>query len=252
MSSRKNTDPFQVMTSNRLCNKWGNWRINTCDMKSGRPKSSSPFLLFHRPSPAMEIVWFRTVSLYLCRSELARCCLLNKDTFGEFSGDVVALRWEKGSPHQKLLASKRCVAASRASRWWRACVQRRWLNQVAWEAARMHAFPHRTETNFLPWRRHFCGGIAGIDRIHATTRYVPSSDAAVVCPHCDDAPVCVALWRQVGEKMVRSTPHLDIGCGSCMTSRSFQGHDVGWVTVFSLSRGVRNLTWRRCDAYYDE
>jgi len=210
------------------------------------------FILSHPPLLAMELLLFQMSSASMTRLELARCCLLDKKTFEEFSGDLDALRCGKASPHQKLLGSKRCVAASRITRWWRGCVQRRWLNHVAFDAARMHAFPHRTETNYRPWRRLFCGGIAGIDRIHATTRFVHSSDAAVVCPDCKDAPVSVALWRQVGCKMVRSTPYLDIGCGSCMMSRSFQGHDVGWVALFSPSRGARNISWSRFDVDYEE
>ena len=226
--------------------------VRKCDPRCRWPKSSSPSFFFHRPLPAMEVLFLQLVSPYMIRLELARCCLLNKQTREEFSGDLDALRCEKGSPHQKLLGSKRFVAAIHASRWWHGCTQRRWLNRVAWEAARLHAFPHRTETNYPPWRRHFCGGIAGIDRIHATTRFVSNSGAAVACPECKTASASVALWRQVGDKIIRSTPHLDIGCSSCMLSRSFHDYSVGRITIFSGSPGAGELPWSRYDDDSDE
>jgi len=117
----------------------------------------------------------------------------------------------------------------------------------------MHSFPHRTETNYPPWRRHFCGGIAGIDRILATTRYVPFFDADVACPECGTSPASVAVWRRIGEKMVRSTPYLAIGCGACMSSESCNGYDEGCITAFSQARGAKKeLIWSNLEVEYDD
>jgi hypothetical protein len=177
------------------------------------------------------------------RHEIARCCLLNRQAHWEFSRDLDALRCQERQPQQKLLGAKLVVAVNRISRWWLACARRQWLNQVAWDAARMHAFPHRTETNYAPWRRHFRGGIDGIKRILATTRYLVHSDADVACPECRTSPVCVALWTQVGEKMARSTPHLHIGCVACMISSPHFSHDdIVCMKVFSASMR-RKAVW---------
>ena len=101
----------------------------------------------------MIVLLLDLISPCMKRHEIARCCLLNRQAFWEFSRDLDALRCQERQPQQKLLGAKLVVATNRISRWWLACTRRQWLNQVAWDAARMHAFPHRTETNFAPLRR---------------------------------------------------------------------------------------------------
>jgi len=168
---------------------------------------------------------------------MARCCLLNRCMLTEFSEDLEALRIKRKLSRQKLLGSKRFVAAIQTFRWWQRVARRRWLNQVAWEAARMHAFPHRTETNYPPWRRFFCGGVAGIALIRGTTRFIPRCDTELLCPECGTSPINVAIWSQFGEKMVRSTPHIDIGCRSCMLSREYHYFDAALVSFFEARFG---------------
>ena len=200
----------------------------------------------------MDLLLLQLLSPYMKRIEIARCCLLNKLTRNEFCDDLNSLRRMEKLPNQKLIGSTRFVAASRASQWWRSCVQRQWLNRVAYDAAHMHAFPHRTETNYPPLRRHFRGGIDGIRRIRATIKYVTYSDTEIACPECETCPVTMALWTQVGERVVRSTPQLHIGCRHCIFSHSRWSHDIGWITSLTASGRLGELSWYRVDADYDE
>jgi len=109
----------------------------------------------------------------------------------------------------------------------------------------MHAFPHRTETNYPPWRRHFRGGLAGIERIHATTRFVPCSETRFLCPVCGLSSIDTANWFQVGEGVLSSTPVIKIGCRPCIFTRDFWSHDsdAGWLTTLQASFGRSQLPW---------
>lgn len=142
-----------------------------------------------------------------------------------------------------LPGAARSVAANRLARWWLLVRFDHWLNAAAAAAVRIHAFPHRTETNYVPWRRHYGGGIVSIDRLRALRRFGSRLREAPVCPRCSAAPASAVVYKQVGCKMVSSTPHVDLYCRMCVQQAWCWEDEHVLVSHFGQFKLARTLHW---------
>jgi len=120
------------------------------------------------------------------------------------------------SKHNLLIGTARCIAAAIISKWWKLKLMRSWMDKVLHAAVRLHAFPHRFNTNYKPWDIHFHEGINSIQRIMHTNKFTPRLLKMPQCPCCKTAPLEAAWYRRIGCKMARSTPHIDVGCATCL------------------------------------
>jgi len=208
-----------------------------------------------------DVLFLELASPFLTRCDILACCKTTRLNHEVRSLDLAVLRFTPmrevpGWRHAKHLlpGTIRLTAAAKLGRWWRRSLTRRWLDLVAWSAARMHAFPHRTRANYPPWRRHFDGGLAGIGRIMATVRFTPAAlSVPLWCPVCHKAPVTCAWYYWIGTKMARSSPYISIGCASCSMAERGYRDDVVQVSYFAswLEKGCRaELAW--IDQEYEE
>ena len=201
----------------------------------------------------MEIYQIQIASQFLTRSDLVHCCLVTLCSSKTFRQDLRSLREKRPLPQCLLLGSARAVAATIISKWLQTTLMKRWLNRVAWEGARKHCFPHRTETNYKPWREHFRGGLAGIERIMTTLKFTPQLKEIPLCPECQSAPVSAAWWRHIGDCMPRSSPYLHVGCESCAISLGgycfsmYAETEPGIITFYQnyKPRSFKILQWVR-------
>jgi hypothetical protein len=186
----------------------------------------------------MELQPLQLASSFLLADEIVRCCSTSLAAWGAFAADARGLAGRFRPRRFRLEGAARCVAARTISRLWRLRRVRAWMDAVARDAARLHAFPHRTETNYAPWRAHFRGGIAGIARIMATQRFTPHLQAHPTCPECGVGEVEVAWHWRDGCKMARSTPRLTLGCRACRESvaERLEQEGTALVTWFRTPR----------------
>jgi hypothetical protein len=133
----------------------------------------------------------------------------------------------------RLLGTIRHVAAARLSFWWQRALLRIWLDRVAYDAARMHSFPHRLITNFPPWTCHFKGGLSHISRILSTVSFTPRVETLPCCTACGRVVDAVCFFRDE-VKMVNSSPHLYVGCRECLLRAPLATHSVS--TVYTTYR----------------
>lgn len=190
------------------------------------------------------------VSTSLKRADLAKCFLLSKTLYQAFRQELLALKLCSWLRLCRTLGSRRSVAAHLIAKWWFNVGRSRWLNRVAYEAVRLHAFPHRTVTNYLPWKDHFRGGILAIDRIHATKDFASPRDS-LECPVCRSAFIDTAVYTQIGEKMAQSTPRVDVGCGNCLLvlrEREWSYADRALYTTLGRFRCGGEATWIRVES----
>ena len=175
------------------------------------------------------------ISPFLVRSDLLTCCSINQSSFVEYHYDRQALR-EHLVLVGLLTGVLRSAASGKIARWWRLRRLECWMNNVARSVARMHAFPHRTSTNYIPWKRHFTGGLAGIDRILSKTRFTPRLSKPIECSKCNKNSVDSATYLQIGSKMARSTPTVSLTCSLCADGVTDDDWDFNGVYLSSLCR----------------
>lgn len=164
----------------------------------------------------MEEFVFLSVSGFLCAKDIGKYCIASVTLAKHYEKDIGTLRLGHLSSNQVPLPGiSRCLAADVLIGWWRRQRLQNWMDRVACEGVRMHAFPNRFETNYKPWRSNFSQGVVSIPRIYETVRFTPTLYKTTRCPCCQKEPIEAAWYWRDGDKMVRSTPHLDVGCLSC-------------------------------------
>ena len=141
--------------------------------------------------------------------------------------------------------ASRQLAAYRIRCAWLAWKAERWLNQVINDCKRFHAFAHRLEVNFEPAAVHFGHGLASLDRLSANSRLVRLGGKLPMCPFCETAPIGMAFYYSIGEKMPRSTPHLLLGCAPCATG-DLRTNTVPWLDLLYQQPRVTRYQGSKC------
>ena len=208
----------------------------------------------------MEEFVFLSVSCFLRASEIGRYCATSRPLFERYETDVSALRLTRLSSSSTILTgTARCIAVDILTSWWRRQCLQKWMDRVAWESVRFHAFPNRFNTNYEHWMSHFGHGLVSIPRIMKTVRFTPRLSKTLRCPCCKNGPIEAAWYRRFGDKMARSTPHIDVGCASCSRFLGCSGlqelYDTcnGALLTCHLRSSINytsRLTW--LDAVFDE
>jgi len=164
-------------------------------------------------------------SRFFTLSDLRRCgvaCKAHRETL-EADLHAAAVFFAPSAARRRILGRSfvaRQLAAITISRWWERLSAQAWLNCVARECLKFHAFISRLQTNYPPLQRPFGRGLRSLPRLHATRRPV-RIDHPPRCPFCSSRRIDAACYYRDGLKIARSTPYLRVGCQACVRRHLF-------------------------------
>lgn len=166
----------------------------------------------------MERLELQLATPFLTRRDILACLLTNRRGCQSFPEDLFALKTRQRIASQRLLGAIRVTAATFVASWWKAFLIQAWIAQVAAEVEDIHPSSSLGGSRFL-------------------RSFGPSS----LCPECGVALVDTAAYDLVGEKMLRTSRFVDVGCRACVLSSPRR--DPPLVTMYHVSSRRSSLIW---------